>query len=168
MKKFLLALALQTMSATLLNAQAIKGSVKDEKGKFVNAATVSLLNSKDSSELLFSKYIFGLYYFISKQLHGNTRNAIKCARLKYNLNGKKIFWNEPALYDRMLSRYAGFISGSGFILILVLDSFPVLRIELQTYLRSWGIEFRENRLLIRKVKVDYPIHPDKIGQGWRW
>ena len=49
MKKFLLALALYTMSATLLNAQLIKGSVKDEKGKPINAATVSLLNSKDSS-----------------------------------------------------------------------------------------------------------------------
>ncbi|TKK72002.1 TonB-dependent receptor [Ilyomonas limi] len=49
MKKVLLAIALQALSVAALEAQQIKGFVKDEQGNAVSDATVSLLKSKDST-----------------------------------------------------------------------------------------------------------------------
>jgi hypothetical protein len=49
MKKILLAISLKLLGVALINAQDIKGTVKDEQGKAINNATVSLLRAKDSS-----------------------------------------------------------------------------------------------------------------------
>ena len=63
MKRILLTLTLTALSITLLNAQQIKGVVKDEKGKAVSDATVSLLRAKDSSVIKLEVSKAGDYAF---------------------------------------------------------------------------------------------------------
>ncbi len=63
MKKFIIAFALQIVAASLLNAQQIKGTVKDEKGKLVSAATVSLLQAHDTSVVKLAITNEGVYSF---------------------------------------------------------------------------------------------------------
>ncbi len=63
MKKILLALSMQMLSLTLVNAQQVKGMVRDEKGKAVNAATVTLFNARDQSVVKFALTSEGAYHF---------------------------------------------------------------------------------------------------------
>ena len=63
MKRILLTLSLTAFGITLLNAQQIKGTVKDERGKAVNDATVSLLRAKDSSVVKLELSKEGNYVF---------------------------------------------------------------------------------------------------------
>ena len=51
MKKILFTIALSLFGMATLQAQQIKGSVKDEQGNAISSATVSLLKAKDSSVL---------------------------------------------------------------------------------------------------------------------
>ena len=63
MKKLLLAAVFQIFGLAAINAQQIKGTVKDEKGNSISNATVSLLKAKDSSVVKLELSKDGIYGF---------------------------------------------------------------------------------------------------------
>lgn len=63
MKKILIAIALQLSGMAALQAQQIKGIVKDEQGNAINNATVSLLKAADSSVIKLEISKDGMYAF---------------------------------------------------------------------------------------------------------
>jgi len=101
MKRIVLVLTLQIFSVALLTAQVIKGSIQDEKGKPVTAATVSLLSTKDTSvvKLVLSKE--GVYGF-EQVKSGTYLISISYVGYKTILSPVFAFKGEPVVMPELI------------------------------------------------------------------